>query len=94
MAFLSPEYLVSTLGEPDWNIPLFRRICETFPADELNKLLDSAWMTHKEGTALIADQSRRRTFGGIFLRELQNLDPARILVERFDIEPYSDFSAK
>jgi hypothetical protein len=78
MADLSPEGLIATLGEPDSNLWLFQRVVEKFQPDELTKTLDESRNVNETGGELTADQSRKRTFGGIFLRALKTLDPARM----------------
>jgi len=78
MADLSPEGLVATLGEPESNLWLFQRAAEKFQPDELAKILEEARSVNEKGGELTADRSRKRTFGGIFLRALKTLDPARM----------------
>jgi hypothetical protein len=78
MADLSPEGLVATLGEPESNLWLFQRAAEKFQPDELAKILEEARGINEKGGELTADRSRKRTFGGIFLRALKTLDPARM----------------
>jgi hypothetical protein len=78
MADLSPEGLAATLGEPDSNLWLFQRVVDKFQPDEIAKILEESRRVHETGGELTADQSRTRTFGGIFLRALKTLDPARM----------------
>jgi hypothetical protein len=78
MADLSPEGLVATLGEAESQIWLFKRIVETFKPEELEKTLEESRTLNETGGQLTADQSRKRTFGGIFLRALKTLDPVRM----------------
>jgi hypothetical protein len=78
MAELSPEALLATLGEPDKNLWLFQRVVEKFQPDELAKTLEESRKVNETGGELTADQSRKRTFGGIFLRALKTLDPVRM----------------
>jgi hypothetical protein len=78
MADFSPEGLVATLGEPESNLWLFQRVVEKYQPDEIAKTLEESRTVNETGGELTADQSRKRTFGGIFLRALKTLDPARM----------------